>query len=285
MDKPSPSFVTFLNDIPLFMREVEFIRELFRPVQPSVKSDNSLISYTEFRPSAALAPYIYCYWRLKTNGILEAPYSYRVVSDGCIDIFFQVDNTSNSFVMGFSRKYTEFDIGTSFDYIGIRFLPSFFYLFFNIDAKLLSNQDQFLSKVHPELASWIEQIDSSKNFIQQINTKLETFLPQLNIADKDQRFYHALQEILSRKGNIDLETEMVAGLSPRQLRRKFNLYIGTTPKAFANVVRFQYILNAKPSKQSLKENKIYYDVGFYDQAHFIKSFKTFYGVTPSEALS
>jgi AraC-like DNA-binding protein len=39
-----------------------------------------------------------------------------------------------------------------------------------------------------------------------------------------------------------------------------------------------------PSKKSLKENKLYFDVGFFDQAHFIKNFKTFYGVTPSEAF-
>ena len=74
------------------------------------------------------------------------------------------------------------------------------------------------------------------------------------------------------------------GISPRQLRRIFNFYIGTTAKTFSNVVRFQHILNTSPSKQSLKDSKPYFDVGFFDQAHFIKTFKTFYGVTPSEAF-
>jgi len=83
---------------------------------------------------------------------------------------------------------------------------------------------------------------------------------------------------------VDIEKELDTGLSPRQLRRIFNFYIGTSAKSFSNVVRFQYILSANPSKQSLKENKPYYDVGFFDQAHFIKHFKTFYGVTPSEAF-
>ena len=102
--------------------------------------------------------------------------------------------------------------------------------------------------------------------------------------DIDIRFYEALLAIFRRYGHIDVDQELNTGLSPRQLRRVFNYYIGTTPKAFSNVVRFQYILNAKPLNRSLKDNKIYYDVGFFDQAHFIKSFKAFYGVTPAQAF-
>ena len=90
--------------------------------------------------------------------------------------------------------------------------------------------------------------------------------------------------IFQKKGFLDTEKDLDTGLSPRQLRRIFDYYIGTTAKSFSNVIRFQYILNAKPSQQSLKNNKLYFDVGFFDQAHFIKNFKTFYGVTPSEAF-
>ncbi|RDK83532.1 helix-turn-helix domain-containing protein [Marinirhabdus gelatinilytica] len=100
----------------------------------------------------------------------------------------------------------------------------------------------------------------------------------------DYRFLNSLYLIFQKKGYLVTEKDLDQGLSPRQLRRIFNFYIGTTAKSFCNVVRFQHILHAKPSKQSLKENKLYYDVGFFDQAHFIKNFKTFYGVTPSEAF-
>jgi len=266
------------------INEVQAIRKLFRPIQPSVKLGDSLISYNEFKPSNVLGDYIYCYWQLKTNRSLGQPFSYRVVSDGCIDIFFESENPEKSFVMGFCRKFTEFSLDTDFNYIGVRFLPSFFPLFFKVDAKVLTNKFQELSRVAPQFSSWLATFESEKSFVEVLNSKFESILQNFSSVDIDGRFYTAVSEILKRNGNIDLEKEMLAGISSRQLRRKFNQYLGTTPKAFANVVRFQHILNAKPSKQSLKENKIYFDVGFYDQAHFIKSFKSFYGVTPSVAF-
>ena len=102
--------------------------------------------------------------------------------------------------------------------------------------------------------------------------------------DYDYRFLNALKLIFQKNGYLRTQEDLDTGLSTRQLRRIFNFYIGTTIKSFSNVVRFQHILNAKPSKQSLKDNQVYYDAGFFDQAHFIKNFKTYYGVTPFQAF-
>lgn len=212
---------------------------------------------------------------------------YRVVSDGCIDIFLDHTDPSQNFIMGFCRKYTEFAIGHEFDYIGIRFLPAAFPFLFGINAKTLSNRSQELQHVLPHWGRWISsEINPSQPFDKIVflfNGKLKAQLRQREL-EYDPRFFNALHCILQKNGFLDTEKDLNTGLSPRQLRRIFNYYIGTTPKAFSNVVRFQHILNAKPSHQSLKESKLYYDVGFFDQAHFIKNFKTFYGVTPSEAF-
>ena len=83
---------------------------------------------------------------------------------------------------------------------------------------------------------------------------------------------------------LNVETDLNTGISPRQLRRLFEFYIGDSAKTFSQVVRFQNILRAKPSSQSLRQNKLFFDVGYYDQAHFVKEFKNFYGVTPSKAF-
>jgi len=265
--------------------EIKSIRKYFKPIQPSIKLGEKYISYKEFSPSIELENYIYCYWQLKTNKRLDKKYKYRVVSDGCIDIFLEAQNTEQSFIMGFCNKYSEFELEKDFNYIGIRFLPSFFPVLFRADAKLLSNKFQRLTEVNSQLAVWIKNIDRNSNFVELFNQKFESIIKNISFTKLDNRFYEAVTIILRKSGNVDLDKDVVAGLSSRQLRRIFNYYVGTTPKAFANVVRFQHILNAKPSQQSLKKNKIYFDVGFYDQAHFIKNFKTFYGITPSKAFN
>ena len=269
------------------MNELKIIRKYYKPIQPSVSVNDSGISYKEIHPDKGIENFIYCFWQLKTEKPLKSNYSYRVVSDGCIDIFFNHKQPSENFVMGFCRKFVKFPIGKEFDYIGIRFLPSIFPSLFNIDAKKLSNQSQELSNVLPNLSKWIsteiKPIDSFEKITEILNEKIVDFSKNHH-AIYDQRFLDSLNLIFENKGYLDTEKDLNTGLSSRQLRRIFNFYIGTTAKSFSNVVRFQHILNAKPSKQSLKENKLYFDVGFFDQAHFIKNFKTFYGVTPSEAF-
>lgn len=269
------------------MKEFEIIKQYYKPIQPTVKADNGEVVYQEVRPVKEIENFVYCFWQLKTQKQLSQPLIYRVVSDGCIDIFFDHNQPSENFVMGFCKKYTEFNIGRTFDYIGIRFLPSVFPFLFGVDAKILSNQSHELKHILPKLSTWIttkiKPSESFENVTEYLTRKLIEIIKSQNFQ-YDHRFLNALIVIFQKNGFLDTEKDLNTGLSPRQLRRVFNFYIGTSAKAFSNVIRFQYILNAKPSKQSLKENKFYFNVGFFDQAHFIKNFRTFYGVTPSEAF-
>lgn len=270
------------------MNELKAIRVYYKPIQPAVSVNDKKISYIEIQPSKEIQVFVYCFWQLKTEEKLNTNYNYRVVSDGCIDIFFDHKLPTENFVMGFCRKYTQFLIGKEFDYIGIRFFPSIFPLLFKVNAKDLSNHSQELNRVLPNFSEWIntsvKPSDSFQTITKALNQKIIEFVKKQNF-EYDHRFLNALHLIFQKNGFLDTEKDLDIGLSPRQLRRIFNFYIGTTAKSFSNVVRFQYILNAKHSKQSLKENKLYFDVGFFDQAHFIKNFKTYYGVTPSEAFS
>lgn len=105
------------------MNERNSIRAYYKPIQPAVSASDNKISYQEIQPIQAIEDFIYCFWQLQTLKPLKEDYSYRVVSDGCIDIFFNHHNPSENFVMGFCRKYTQFPIGRAFDYIGIRDEP------------------------------------------------------------------------------------------------------------------------------------------------------------------
>ena len=86
------------------------IRQLYSPVQPTVNQSAAHVNYSEFLPHTRLHTFIYCYWQLKTIQPLTTPFVYRVVADGCIDVFFEISIPNESFVMGFCRKFTEFPL-------------------------------------------------------------------------------------------------------------------------------------------------------------------------------
>lgn len=266
--------------------KLETVRKYYKPIQPTVSINNEDIIYKEIQPEKEIEDFVYCFWQLKTKKVLSQDFNYLVVSDGCIDIFFENKHPNESFIMGFCRRYTEFNIGREFNYIGVRFLPTAFPLLFRISAKTLSNKSQELRKVNLEIHDWIcSEIKSRDDFndiCDIMNKKLSEVIQNQQVK-LDQRFFKALICIFQKKGFLDIEKDLDTGLSSRQLRRIFEYYIGTTAKSFSNVIRFQYILNSIPLKQNLSNNKLYLDVGFFDQAHFIKNFKTFYGLTPFEA--
>lgn len=260
---------------------------MYTPVQPTVKQSADHVTYFEFLPDPRLQQFIYCYWELKTTAPLDDAFMYRVVADGCIDIYFDLNDPSDNYVMGFCRKYTEFPLENVFHYVGVRFLPTMFPQLFKVDASQLSNRYEKLETVVPATAQFI-----ANRFHQGMTPDMmaalfdQWFLGVLTDVsfDEDNRLYEAIGIILQQSGVLNVEADLDTGISPRQLRRLFEFYIGDTPKVFSKVVRFQNILRAKPSTQSLRNNKLFFDVGYYDQAHFIKEFRNFYGVTPSKAF-
>lgn len=68
-------------------------------------------------------------------------------------------------------------------------------------------------------------------------------------------------------------------LSERQLERRFLQRVGVTPKRFAKLCRFERALLLLPSAPSL--GRLARDVGYYDQSHFIREFRSYAGSAPS----
>ena len=131
------------------------LRTLYIPVQPTVRQSDDNVTYAEFLPELRLQSFIYCYWQLKTTRELSKPFNYRVVADGCIDIYFELTNPEQNYVMGFCKKFTEFPLDNSFNYVGVRFLPTMFPQLFKINAMELSNRYEHLKVVSPQTSDFI----------------------------------------------------------------------------------------------------------------------------------
>lgn len=71
------------------------------------------------------------------------------------------------------------------------------------------------------------------------------------------------------------------GISSRYLRKLFLQYTGVSPKFYHKISRFQHSLQLINANQS-NLTSITYDCGYFDQSHFIRDFKLFTGITPSD---
>ncbi|WP_285058464.1 helix-turn-helix domain-containing protein [Pedobacter ginsengisoli] len=93
----------------------------------------------------------------------------------------------------------------------------------------------------------------------------------------------ALEYIHGSAGSIRIQ-ELAAMLhtSASPLEKRFRAEVGASPKKYATIVRSQHVLAAMENGQM---GYAEYLASFYDQSHFIKSFKKFAAVTPEKYLS
>lgn len=90
----------------------------------------------------------------------------------------------------------------------------------------------------------------------------------------------AATAIAARAGQIDLTAlASDAGLSLRQLERRFLADVGVAPKAFARTVRLQAALSRIASGQPLAEVAL--ACGYYDQPHMARDFSRLAETSPT----
>jgi AraC-like DNA-binding protein len=77
------------------------------------------------------------------------------------------------------------------------------------------------------------------------------------------------------------ELVRLSGISASQLQRRFNEQVGLNPKGYARLIRFDRALVARRSAPERPWTDILYDLGYFDQAHFIREFHMFAGISPT----
>ena len=73
--------------------------------------------------------------------------------------------------------------------------------------------------------------------------------------------------------------------SDRHVRRLFLKYVGISPKLLGDIIRHQKSLRRLNLNPALNMAGLAYDQGYSDQSHFIRHFKRFQGITPSQFVS
>ncbi|SFD47583.1 transcriptional regulator, AraC family [Chitinophaga sp. CF118] len=124
-----------------------------------------------------------------------------------------------------------------------------------------------------------ERLGEAGNTQQRIAIVERFLLSILKVQQSDLLITNAIQEIKQANGDLRIKS-LISKLyiSQDAFEKRFRKTVGTSPKQFAGIVRWRNVIAKYPQSTSLTAAA--HAAGYFDQAHFIKDFKSFTGQTP-----
>jgi transcriptional regulator GlxA family with amidase domain len=102
----------------------------------------------------------------------------------------------------------------------------------------------------------------------------------------DSRAAAALSIIESHKGRVDIDRlAELAGMSIRQLERRFGERVGMSPKELCRILRFKNVFKHLAAYAADGWASTALACGYYDQSHMIRDFKHYAGTSPAAYFS
>lgn len=184
-------------------------------------------------------------------------------------------------ITGISDSYKIFKNSTDIGTVLVYFTETGFTHFSSNPANELFNLSLSLDDIFSknQISEVEEKLLLASTDLQRIKSVEQFLLSQLKDVQTDRLIVEAVKLIYQSKGNIkvkELNGKLFISLSP--FEKRFRKIVGTTPKKFISIIRFNTVLDHLKEAKSLTE--ICYENNFFDQAHFIKDFKGFTGQTP-----
>lgn len=250
-------------------------------------------SLNRYEPDSRLATYVEQYWIVRWDLREQAPYHQTILSFPSVNLAFElVDGQSFCGVYGVpTTTYTRQLAGTGMT-LGVKFRPGGFYPFWQQPAADITDRTlpakQLLGSSIAVTASQIFGYAEQETHNEHIASLAEQFLlarfpgddPNVALVN------NVMQHIISRR---DLtRVEALADhfqTSSRTLQRLFSRYVGVSPKWAIQRFRLQEAAERMEQDDTFDWAQLADQLGFYDQAHFINSFKALVGVTPEAYIA
>ncbi|TAE84221.1 MAG: AraC family transcriptional regulator [Bacteroidetes bacterium] len=250
-----------------------------------------------FEPSKTLEPFVQCYWNLEADKE-DTPLKNTIVPDGTMKLIFHYGDTykhhppsgksvllPKCFLIGqLTRPYVVEPVGVTGSFV-VRFHPNGFLPFSTIPIKKMENTAVPIGKLFGQEGETIgNKILAAHSTLERIN-HIEAFLLKL-LTDKkviDHVVKSTIETMLEANGKFAVsEFSQKMNINRRQLARKFSTTIGLSPKQLSKTIRIQAALKTLLAKETISLTDLAYENEYFDQAHFIKDFKEFTGLTPKE---
>lgn len=250
-----------------------------------------------FEPHQDLKPLIKCYWTLESPRE-KTPRKNTIVPDGCMKMIFHYADPYKHypengdavvlpryFVIGqLTRPYTVEPLGETGTFF-VCFHPNGFLPFATLPIKDMENTAVPLKRLFGKEGKRIGLSILNANANGERIKRIEAFLLErlAETATVDYVLESTVETILSANGQLSIdELSRQNNTNRRQLARKFSSSIGLSPKQLSKIIRLQTTLKILLNKDVNSLTDLAYENEYYDQAHFIKDFKEFTGLTPKE---
>lgn len=188
-------------------------------------------------------------------------------------------------VIGQIKSYGEIVESGNEGMVAIVFYPDGLYPFIKIPVDEITGQIVDLTDVFGKGIKEIqEKICEAKTDNQKIslveNLLLNLMKPSANNYNRDIRYAISQMRVNKKISIADISSDV--NMSKRNFERRFLEYVGLTPVFYNRIVRFQKAIQLLNKNEKTSFTELAYLAGYFDQSHFIRDFKQFYGQAPKE---
>jgi AraC-like DNA-binding protein len=253
------------------------------------------VDYKIIQPSPVLKPYIQFYGLLQENKNgkevqdIIAPYP----SNGLIfplneqpDVWVHNEHFNLRVPFGYFMPQNtmsyQLTVRGRFGMLAVFFRPGMYRRFFSLPPAELTNQ-----MVTFEDASCRDLLELQQRLLEprRIRYKVALMENYLKVRYRRRQFQEGLIDHVMGMYRMNPlcrleEVKNELNISYRYLRKTFHQQIGLSPKLFSKISRFSTAFQLLQSGRFDKLTDLAYQLGYYDQSHFIREFKYFTRTTP-----
>lgn len=249
--------------------------------------------YREIKPTSSLCLFVECFWTLEGDGTAAGASAERILPDGCVELILNFGDRFLQHVGDEKRRQPRnFIVGQMTGPIliaasgvvrllGIRFQPGGTRPFIDLPANEITDRVVELGCVSRQFErSLLDACEAAVDLDQTIGVVDAYLVSRLKDGKFDPHLLALAASVIDRRGLVSVDQlASRAGVSSRQLERRFLQEVGLGPKLLARIVRFQQVFRAVESNPAWAEVAI--ECGYYDQAHLIRDFNQFAQQTPA----
>lgn len=167
--------------------------------------------------------------------------------------------------------------------MGVRFYEGGAYPFLGVPLIELRNELTLLDALdRPGLLRLHARLHEAESLPARINLLEEWLLGRLGLGKERNALIPAsLTMLREREGHVPIPAlAQEFAISQRQLERLYQSQVGMSPKQYSQLLRIETARLALKQMNEQSTTRLAVDLGFYDQAHFIREFRAVIGMTP-----